>query len=248
MRFFLIILIASFSFQGFSQSLRELKLKKNQINQFDSNGKKNGLWFVYTQKSEIVEAHSFKEGKKMGRFEIYHLNGNIEQKGFYHDDKLDSTLLVFDESGKLISRSSYKKGEIDGLAFYYDKKGNVTSQQRYVEGILDSNYLESYEDPTIVSDGFFVKLESRYDTVQAANLDIKNSTGYTVYRNDSIIYEVIKVGNNKLFENFFNNRVVTKRIFYKKKKPFTVRKIVHYKDGAFPKIEIFDDNGEIVEP
>ena len=114
--------------------------------------------------------------------------------------------------------TAHKKGEIDGLAFYYDSEGNVTSQQRYVEGILDSNYLETYEDPTIVPDGFFVEFENRYDTVQAANLDIKNSTGYTVYCNDSIIYEVIKVGDNKLFENFFNNRVVTKRIFYKKKK------------------------------
>ena len=91
------------------------------------------------------------------------------------------------------------------------------------------------------------RLENYYDTVLTTTLDIKNSTGYTVYRNDSIIYEVIKVGDNKLFENFFNNRVVTKRIFYKKKKPFTVRKIVHYEDGAFPKIEIFDDNGKLIE-
>jgi antitoxin component YwqK of YwqJK toxin-antitoxin module len=58
-----------------------------QINQYDSEGNKDGIWEYYYSNGQLRFKNSFKDGEKDGIWEYYWGNGELHSKELYKDDK-----------------------------------------------------------------------------------------------------------------------------------------------------------------
>lgn len=144
------ILLSNFSF---SQS----------INQVDQQGKKQGEWKKYYEKSgRVLYEGRFKDDKPTGVFRFYyetgskkalidhnltsgrslanyfHPNGQLMSGGIFRNQMKDSTWITFTESGVVSEISNYKNNELNGpfTSFYISGLENATGRIPYIK----SNY------------------------------------------------------------------------------------------------------------
>tara|TARA_R110001592_G_scaffold60311_4_gene183312 strand:+ start:1493 stop:2116 length:624 start_codon:yes stop_codon:yes gene_type:complete len=206
---------------------------------------KHGLWFSYGEYQNIVNAEHFEHGILNGSFEKYYKQGNIEQKGYYKNGFFDSVLTVYYKNGRIMSESNYFNGKLNGLMMYYDKEGNLSSKEMYIDGNLDTNYNDSYENPNVITDNISLEIKNKFDTV--VTIVDEWNTDYSIYRNDSLISIVNYFEGNILIETYFNKGIVSKRIYYQKKNPAKLERIVYFEGEQFPRIEEFDKNGDLIK-
>ena len=144
------ILLSNFSF---SQS----------INQVDQQGKKQGEWKKYYEKSgRVLYEGRFKDDKPTGVFRFYyetgskkalidhnltsgrslanyfHPNGQLMSGGIFRNQMKDSTWITFTESGVVSEISNYQNNELNGpfTSFYISGLENATGRIPYIK----SNY------------------------------------------------------------------------------------------------------------
>lgn len=98
------------------------------INQFDANGKRHGIWKKYFDNTKILRYEgSFSHGKEIGTFKFYK---NIRNKALlsaskiFNDQDNTSKVTFFTSRGKRIS-----EGELDGKVYigtwkYYQKRSD----------------------------------------------------------------------------------------------------------------------------
>jgi antitoxin component YwqK of YwqJK toxin-antitoxin module len=144
------ILLSNFSF---SQS----------INQVDQQGKKQGEWKKYYEKSgRVLYEGRFKDDKPTGVFRFYyetgskkalidhnltsgrslanyfHPNGQLMSGGIFRNQMKDSTWITFTESGVVSEISNYQNNELNGpfTSFYISGLENAPGRIPYIK----SNY------------------------------------------------------------------------------------------------------------
>ncbi len=110
--------------------------KAEQINRFDSRGKKRGIWMSY------------------------HPNGILAEEGTYMNDKKNGIFKYFDRKGELINLEKYRDGELvvdteesivlDLKSTYYED-GTVRSTGGYVDGKKEGTHRTYNEDGSILT-------------------------------------------------------------------------------------------------
>lgn len=115
-----------------------------QVNQVDSQGRKNGTWAKYYPNTQVLRYKGqFIHGKPVGKFVyyfedakvkaiilhdtnsnhakayMYFANGALAASGNYIGQKKDSIWTEFSPNGDVTSRSTYKNGKLDGLKTMY---------------------------------------------------------------------------------------------------------------------------------
>ena len=151
------ILFLCISGLGFSQ----------EVNQFDTNGKRHGIWKKTFDNTNILRYEgAFKHGKEVGLFKFYK---NINKKAVLTASKLfnesDGTAYVtfFTSKGKIISEGKMNgkiyvglwkyyqrstktllikehfndKGHLEGERMVYYKNGQIAEKEEYKDGKLD---------------------------------------------------------------------------------------------------------------
>ena len=123
---------------------------QNSVNQFDSNGKRHGVWKKYFDKTKQLRYEGqFDHGKEIGLFKFYTLNrGKSVLSATKAFNATDNTAVVkfMSSKGKLIS-----EGQMDGKryigkwTFYHNKTDGIMSTEFYNDkGELDGEKLVYY--------------------------------------------------------------------------------------------------------
>lgn len=133
-----------------------------KINQFDANGKRDGVWKKYydENKNDIRYSGEFKNGKEVGMFKFYERNsygvpsitknfltksdsafvqfltpkGKVKTKGWSIGKKRVGKWTYFFTDGKLFSEEEYVDGELHGVVKNYYRNGNLTEETNYKNG------------------------------------------------------------------------------------------------------------------
>lgn len=138
-----------------------------QINEFDANGKRHGVWKKYYKNKRIRYSGTFQNGKEIGTFKFYSaansefpsvvkvfnptnntaevtfytVEGKLESKGLMNGKNREGKWLYYHEDGKTVmSEEMYKNGKLNGPYRTFYNSGKPTEVANYVDGLLDGNY------------------------------------------------------------------------------------------------------------
>ena len=102
-----------------------------RINQYDSEGRKQGYWVVY-EFDEISTKGNYVNGKMEGIWEFYD-NGELWRKGSYKNDEQDG-IWGFYDNGELWKKGSYLNGLMDGVWEWYNDDETISVRLLFKDG------------------------------------------------------------------------------------------------------------------
>lgn len=193
---------------------------QEKINQFNTDGKRDGVWKKYHANKLVRYVGQFKNGKEIGVFKFYSMISNefpelvktfieksdsakvefmndrgiVESKGFMIKKNRVGKWLYFNDDGKTVmTEENYENGILNGVSktFYPNRK--LAEVKVYKNGKLEGN-LKRYADNGVLIDDLNYsdgKLEGL-----AKYFNLKGELIYTgFYEND------VKVGEWEYYEN-----------------------------------------------
>ena len=107
-----------------------------QINQYDSEGNKQGYWENYNTNGKIESKGNYINNIRDGYWEYYYPNGQLFIAGGYNNNQLVGEWLEYFDNGDLASKGSYKNSMRDGDWFFYHDGNILYAKRRYINGIL----------------------------------------------------------------------------------------------------------------
>lgn len=133
-----VLLLAFILYATFSHS----QLFKRQINLYDENGQRKGLWITYwdEEKKTPMSVSRFQNGYETGVCKEYHQNGNLRLKFRYHRNRI--RVKYYDKNRKLENKgwSVIEYNEVDihyywhGKWEYYDVNRKLIKIAYYMKG------------------------------------------------------------------------------------------------------------------
>lgn len=111
-----------------------------EINQFDENNKRHGVWEQRYENGRIRYEGAFVHGREIGDFYFYdnkiHNNYPSIKKVFYEDVNYEEVTFYYDggqkrSEGKMIGKKR------DGLWKYYNTAGKIILEENYIDGNLN---------------------------------------------------------------------------------------------------------------
>lgn len=163
----LVLLSLFFSSEVFAQ----------KINQFNTNGKRTGIWRKYYSNKKIRYEGEFKDGKEIGTFKFYDASstkhptavkqfsivsdsafvsfynskGKLRSKGAMIGKKrVGKWVYFFVKTGKLLAEESYTDGKLDGVLKNYYPNGKVTEETHYKNGLKNGTSKKFADNGTII--------------------------------------------------------------------------------------------------
>ena len=226
-----------------------------RINQFDSEGRKQGIWEQYYDNGDLSVKGGYINGEMDGYWEFYWENGKISSKGSFINGDRDGIWESY-YNGKLKSKGNYNNDKKEGIWEKYSNTGELEGKYLYEDGKLIKKIpLNESEEP---KKKLFIprKLsddDSRYSDWNNSQ-PIKNGKPINQYDSEGRkqgYWEEYWVGTNKL----------NSKGFYKDDKQDGVWKHYHHKgddilwyeeshkNGKLIKtlLYYYDDNGNIVD-
>ena len=140
---------------------------QKKINQFDTEGKRHGVWKKYFSNNRIRYVGVFEHGKEKGTFKYYSAsnsdypvinkkfhengiyadvqfftpNGTLESEGKMKGKKREAKWLFYHPDGKsTMSEENYENGRLEGVYKTFYPDGKPTEITSYKNGLLDGNY------------------------------------------------------------------------------------------------------------
>jgi len=129
---------------------------QSNINQMDSNGKRNGVWKKYYGNNRVRYVGTFDHGKEVGEFKYYSASNSsypIIVKKFHKDGDL-ADVQFFTTSGMLESKGKMIGKKREGKWLFYHPDGkSIMSEENYNNGKLHGVYKTFYPsgEPTEIS-------------------------------------------------------------------------------------------------
>lgn len=138
-------------------------IAQKAMNQYDTNGKRQGVWKKMYNNGNLRYTGRFEHGKEVGEFKFYALTGEKNPIAIKKYEKNNDTVKVsfFTKSGKLESKGSlldkkrvglwtyyfpdgktilstehYQNGQLEGVSITYYKSGKITEKTNYKAGKL----------------------------------------------------------------------------------------------------------------
>lgn len=127
------------------------KIKSNQFNVLNKNGKKDGLWFeiVFTKNTNnpgginLYSKGYYTDGKKIGKWENYHLYGKqLYSIETFKNDTLDGEVMFFDRSGIIRASYIYSNGLKNGPYITNYRNGNIKEKATFKNNEFYGEYIE----------------------------------------------------------------------------------------------------------
>ncbi len=149
-----------------------------EINRYDKQGKKTGIWKVFYPNGTIKEEKEYINGQLNGVFKIYNKDGFLINALQYENGELiektdDFTTDIdvrekFDKNENLIFQGTYFNQKPIGVHRYFDKKGNVIQSKTYdayhqlisegivqLDGKKQGTWIDYYPDGNIKAKGYY---------------------------------------------------------------------------------------------
>ena len=145
----------------------QLVVGQEKINQFNTKGKREGVWKKYYNNKRIRYQGQFNNGKEIGVFKFYSASNSeypeaiktFEQKSNFANVKF------YSEKGLLKSEGEMKgKIRIGKWKYYHVNSKNILSEENYTEGILNGESKTYYKNGKLTEHLFYKngKLNGRF--------------------------------------------------------------------------------------
>jgi len=213
---------------GLSSSM----IAQDDINQFDAQGKRHGVWQKkYPGTDQLRYEGRFEHGKEVGTFKFYcesckkqasvikefNANNSISEVKYYTSkgklvsegamdgkERIGEWLYFHEKSADIMTREHYKNGKLDGKKITYYTNEQVTEEIQYVMGVKEGP--NNYYAP----DGILLKkLQYRDDLL------VGQAFYYDAHGNLSIEGSYKKGKKNGLWKYYKNGKVVLEEKFPK---------------------------------
>lgn len=168
----LLIVFLLFSVFSFAQG---------EINQFDTNGNRHGLWKGTYEKSQRPRYEGvFEHGKETGIFKyfddtkagkviatrdfskgdgscyaiFYDRKGNKVSEGVINKDRQNEGEWKYyhQESPQIMSVETYKNGKLEGVKKVFYKDGKIASETHYVNGVKEGVHKQYAENGVVIEE------------------------------------------------------------------------------------------------
>jgi antitoxin component YwqK of YwqJK toxin-antitoxin module len=177
-----------------------------RINQYDSEGRKQGYWEEYWDNGALDRKGNYINGEKEGYWEIYYIDGELYSKGNYKNSLYNGEWFYYDYHGRLEYKTLYKNGKrVTNLRIDESKKlfiprklsgeGSRWEQWNNMQPIVDGVRINQYNN-----DGKEDGLWEYYHL--NGNLNLKGN--YINGKEDGIWYEYFidgKIAMTILYKN-----------------------------------------------
>ncbi len=144
---YLLLMLVSSGLPIFAQS---------EINQFDAQGKRHGVWKkTYPGTQQLRYEGTFEHGKEIGEFRFYCAECNDKPSVVKNFNGEDDTAKVkyFTIKGKLVSEGKMKgKDRVGEWVYYHEKSQQPMIRETYVDGKLDAKQITYYPNGTITQE------------------------------------------------------------------------------------------------
>lgn len=117
-----------------------------QVNQTDSQGRKQGVWKKPFASSAVFQyVGQFKNNKPYGQFIYYYESGKTKVILDYLTDGKTSYAKMYHESGFMMAKGKYINQLKDSIWVQFDDRGVLSFQETYKLGKLDGQRVVFYE-------------------------------------------------------------------------------------------------------
>jgi antitoxin component YwqK of YwqJK toxin-antitoxin module len=156
-----------------------------EINQFDSNGKRTGVWRKFHPNKKIRYEGKFLNGKEVGDFKFYDASGSRNPTIIrtYTKNSNEVSVSYYTLKGLLQSKGTFVDKKRVGKWKYFFPEGNIMSEENYIDGELN---------------GFLINYYPSGQTTEISTYKsgLKNGAS-SKYSSDGILIEVITYENGK---------------------------------------------------
>ena len=162
------------------------KIDAQNINKFDKNKKRTGVWKKYHPNKRIRYVGKFKDGKEVGTFKFYSMTSSRfpDATKVFHQNSDSVTVKYFYENGKLKGRGMLLGRNKVGKWIYYYKKGTIFSEENFVDGKLSGELIINFKRNGKVAE------DSEYKNGLLHGLSKK-------YSDDGVLIEAVLFENGK---------------------------------------------------
>ena len=218
-------------------------LSAQNINQFDANGKRHGVWQKKFDKTNLLRYQgAFNHGKEIDTFKFYKkVNGKSSLAATKIFNKLNNTALVkfYSSRGKLISEGKLDGKKYIGIWKFYQKNSkNLLIKEHYnQQGVLDGERYVYYKNGAIAEKQYYSngKLNGESFWYSEAGVVLK----HFIYENDQLhgvskyyspkgdleVQGSYKKGKKHgIWKYYKNNTLIEEKDFSYKPKKKTVKK------------------------
>ena len=128
----------------------------SQVNQFDDNGKRHGIWIKKFKNGNIRYQGKFNHGKEIGVFKFYSLASKKQPiiiKTFNNNDNI-ALVQFFSKSGSLMSKGKMNgKNRIEKWIYFHQDGKTIMQEEFYLNGKLEGEYKTFFKNlkPTIIA-------------------------------------------------------------------------------------------------
>jgi antitoxin component YwqK of YwqJK toxin-antitoxin module len=176
-----------------------------RINQYDSEGRKQGVWYDYYNEKEqihIYEKSEYKNDKQIGIWEQYHYSGELSEKNIYSNTgRKIGKWTSFDTKGYLTKTIEFKNNSKIQVITYHNGSNNIKSIINYKGDMRNGLLTIFHENGKPKEKRFYVKdkidkWSSQYSKTGGLLRIIENSSP-----KDRIEYFLSKnaIGNKKVY-------------------------------------------------
>lgn len=149
-----------------------------EINQFDSNKQRTGVWKKYYKNNRIRYEGQFKNGKEVGTFKFYDISssnhpiiikkfressdsvftqffttkGLLQSEGYFIGRKRVGKWSYFFPTRKKMSEENFKDGSLNGTVINYYPNGKITEKSQYKNGMKHGKSLQFTSDGSILEE------------------------------------------------------------------------------------------------
>lgn len=201
-----------------------------RINQYDSEGRKQGKWIEYYDNGSIFNIENYKNDKLNGPWILYHSNGSLNVVGGYIDGLRDGVWQYYRKYGEPTVYSIYKRGikVVDTGSGEYKHKNSLVENDKY-------ETTDEYPEQHMVEQ--YLSLEDVKKIANSLGYRLKEKIGEGCY---GCAY---KLSDDKVLKLTFDYEEAT-NANYMRRKPIT-KHIVNYYDVRkinIPKFILHDPN------
>ena len=148
-----------------------------KVNQYDSEGRKQGVWVNYFNTGELWFKGNFKDGVKDGYWESYYDNGSLLAKGNFKNGEKDGFWYEYFRQGGLMNKNFFDNGQIiKDITESEDKKKlfiprKIDEREVEFEKMVKSGSDKFLIDNDIKSLKYVVKVDELWDDLEYDDID-----------------------------------------------------------------------------
>lgn len=183
-----------------------------QVNQVDSQGRKQGPWQKKYEDVNVLQYKGqFKNDKPVGKFTYYYKSAKVKAV-IKHDENSDrSVAYYYHENGALMSYGIYRNQLKDSIWLNFGPSQRISNTETYVNGVLNGKKVVYYV-PEIVEDKSQIPMSVSY------YVDGKLNGEYREYHNNTapkVVGEYVNGKRNGQWKHFGPDGKITHLYRYK---------------------------------